>query len=90
VTFDCNTSSYEAMTIDTRFATKLDDAPESLRNVLLDNLPSPDSVRLLIHAPAFLTLDERSPTAARSNSERRNACDSAGRDQRRLTRGFRN
>lgn len=54
------------MITDTRFATKLDtinDAPEALRNVLLDNLPSRDSVRLLIHAPAFLTLAERSPTA---------------------------
>jgi hypothetical protein len=54
------------MMTDTRFATKLDtinDVPESLRNVLLDNLPSPDSVRLLIHAPAFLRSDERPPTA---------------------------
>jgi hypothetical protein len=54
------------MMTDTRFATKLDtinDAPDSLRNVLLDNLTSLDSVRLLIHAPAVLTLDERSPMA---------------------------
>jgi hypothetical protein len=56
------------MVTDTRFATKLDtidDAPEPLRNVLLDNLPLPDSVGLLIHAPAFLTSDERSPRGPR-------------------------
>jgi hypothetical protein len=55
------------MITDTRFATKLDtinDAPEPLRNVLLDNLPPSDSIRLLIHAPALLTSDERSPTFA--------------------------
>jgi hypothetical protein len=55
------------MMTDTRFATKLDtinDAPEALRNVLLDHLDSLDPVRLLIHAPAFLTSDERSPTEA--------------------------
>ena len=66
VTLHHDTPLDQVMMTDTRFATKLDtinDAPEPLRNVLLDNLPSLDSVRLLIHAPAFLTSDERSPTA---------------------------
>jgi hypothetical protein len=53
------------MTIEDRFATKLDsldEVPEPLRGALIDNFLSPESVRLLIHAPAFLTSDERSPT----------------------------
>ena len=52
------------MTIDDRFATKLesiDEVPEPLRGALIDNFLSPESVRLLIHAPAFLTSDHRSP-----------------------------
>jgi hypothetical protein len=52
------------MNIDTRFPTKLDtlsDAPEPLRNELLKSLPSKEPVRLLIHAPAFPTGDEKSP-----------------------------
>jgi hypothetical protein len=55
------------MTTDTQFATKLDtinDAPEPLRTALLENLPSPDSIRLLIYSPAFSTLDEGSPESA--------------------------
>ena len=55
------------MTTDTQFATKLDtiyDAPEPLRTALLENLSSPDSIRLLIHSPAFSTSDEQSPEAA--------------------------
>jgi hypothetical protein len=50
--------------IDTRFPTKLDvitDAPEPLRCVLQDSLPSEKSVRLLVHAPAFSTVDEKTP-----------------------------
>jgi hypothetical protein len=53
------------MTIDDRFATKvesIDEVPEPLRGALIDNFLSPESVRLLIHAPALLTLDERPPT----------------------------
>ncbi len=52
------------MNIDTRFPTKLDaihDAPEPLRSALVDNFPSKESVRLLVHAPAFSTMNERSP-----------------------------
>jgi hypothetical protein len=52
------------MAIDTRFASKLDsvyDAPEALRNVLADNIASQESVRLLVHAPTFSTMNERSP-----------------------------
>ena len=54
----------KAMNIDTRFPTKLDsiqDAPEPLRQALVDNFPSKESVRLLVHAPTFLTEQERSP-----------------------------
>src|SRR6201995_2551745 len=52
------------MNIDTRFPTKLDlvsDAPEPLRSELVKNLPTEESVRLLVHAPAFPTGDEKSP-----------------------------
>ena len=52
------------MNIDTRFPTKLDtvsDAPEPLRSELLKGLHSNDPVRLLVHAPAFSTGDEKSP-----------------------------
>jgi hypothetical protein len=52
------------MEIDTRFPTKLDaisDAPEPLRRVLVESFPSGESVRLLVHAPAFDTGDEQSP-----------------------------
>jgi hypothetical protein len=52
------------MNIDTRFPTKLDaiqDAPEPLRQALVDNFPSKESIRLLVHAPTFLTEQERSP-----------------------------
>jgi hypothetical protein len=50
--------------IDTRFPTKLDvitDAPEPLRGALLESLPSEQPVRLLIHAPAFSTVDQQTP-----------------------------
>jgi hypothetical protein len=52
------------MNIDPRFPTKLDtvsDAPEPLRSELAKSLPSKDSVRLLVHAPAFPTGEEKSP-----------------------------
>jgi hypothetical protein len=52
------------MNIDTRFPTKLDtvsDAPEPLRGELRKNLPTEESVRLLVHAPTFPTGDEKSP-----------------------------
>ena len=52
------------MKINTRFPTKLDtvsDAPEPLRSALVKSLPSKEPVRLLVHAPAFPTGDEKSP-----------------------------
>src|SRR5258708_10310885 len=52
------------MEIDTRFPTKLDtvsDAPEPFRSVLVESLPSSEPVRLLVHAPAFTTEDQRWP-----------------------------
>jgi hypothetical protein len=52
------------MDIDTSFPTKLDtvsDAPEPLRSALAESLPSGETVRLLVHAPAFSTGDEKSP-----------------------------
>jgi hypothetical protein len=52
------------MEIDTRFPTRLDtvsDAPEPFRRVLLESLPSREPVRLLVHAPAFTTEDQRWP-----------------------------
>src|SRR6516162_2301514 len=52
------------MEIDPRFPTKLStvsDAPEPLRSVLAASLPSGESTRLLVHAPAFATGDEKTP-----------------------------
>jgi hypothetical protein len=52
------------MEIDTRFPTKLNtvsDAPEPLRSALVESFPSGEPVRLLVHAPAFTTGDEKSP-----------------------------
>ena len=52
------------MEIDPRFPTKLStvsDAPEPLRSVLAGSLPSGESTRLLVHAPAFATGDEKTP-----------------------------
>jgi hypothetical protein len=52
------------MEIDTRFPSKLDTvsaAPEPLRSALVESLPSGEPVRLLVHAPAFSTGDEKSP-----------------------------
>src|SRR6516162_10674092 len=52
------------MEIDPRFPTKLStvsDAPEPLRSVLAASLPSGESSRLLVHAPAFATGDEKTP-----------------------------
>jgi hypothetical protein len=52
------------MEIDTRFPTRLNtvsDAPEPLRSALVERLPSGEPVRLLVHAPAFTTGDEKSP-----------------------------
>jgi len=50
--------------IDTRFPTKLDviaDAPQPLRAALLESLPSEKSIRLLVHAPAFSSVDKQTP-----------------------------
>jgi hypothetical protein len=55
------------MEIDTRFATRLDtvgEVPEPLRRILVDNIDEQASVRMLVHAPAVLTIDERSPATA--------------------------
>jgi hypothetical protein len=52
------------MEIDTRFPTRLQtisDAPEPFRSALVESLPSKDPVRLLVHAPAFIMGDQRSP-----------------------------
>ena len=52
------------MEIDTRFPTKLNtvsDAPEPLRSALAESLPPGEPVRLLVHAPAFATEEEKSP-----------------------------
>ena len=52
------------MDIDNRFPTKverLDDVPEPFRRVLKEHIPVEQSVRLLIHAPAFSSADELSP-----------------------------
>jgi hypothetical protein len=52
------------MTLDTRFPSKLEtvrDAPEPLRSALVDHIPSEESIRLLVHAPAFSTAGERWP-----------------------------
>ncbi len=54
----------QSMEIDTRFPTKLNtvsDAPEPLRSALVESFPSGQPVRLLVHAPAFTTGDEKSP-----------------------------
>jgi hypothetical protein len=50
------------MDIDERFPMKLpsvQDAPEPFRSALADNISSQESVRLLIHAPVFSTLEEK-------------------------------
>src|SRR5260221_7531864 len=55
----------QSMEIDTRFPTKLNtvsDAPEPLRSALVESFPSGQPVRLLVHAPAFTTGDEKSPS----------------------------
>ena len=52
------------MEIDNRFPIKLNtvsDAPEPFRSALTENLPSEEPVRLLVHAPAFATEEEKSP-----------------------------
>jgi hypothetical protein len=52
------------MEIDTRFPTKLNtvnDAPESFRSALAESLAPSEPIRLLVHAPAFATGDEKSP-----------------------------
>ena len=51
------------MDIDARFPSKLDtvhDAPEPFRSALVNNVPSHESVRLIVYAPA-LVVDERLP-----------------------------
>jgi hypothetical protein len=53
-----------SMDIDTTFPTKLDtvsDTPEPLRSALLESLPSGETIRLLVHSPAFPTGEEKSP-----------------------------
>jgi hypothetical protein len=50
------------MEIDDRFPTKLpsvQDAPEPFRSALADSISPQESIRLLIHAPPFSTLGER-------------------------------
>jgi hypothetical protein len=52
------------MEIDTPFPARLNtvsDAPEPLRSALVESFPSGELVRLLVHAPAFSTEDEKSP-----------------------------
>jgi len=52
------------MEIDPRFPTKLNtvsDAPEPFRSALAASLPSGETTRLLVHAPAFATRDEKNP-----------------------------
>jgi hypothetical protein len=52
------------MEIDTRFPMKLDtvsDAPEPFRGALEQSLPPGEPIRLLVHAPAFSSGEERSP-----------------------------
>jgi hypothetical protein len=52
------------MEIDTRFPTRLNtvsDAPEPLRSALVESFPAGELVRLLVHAPAFSTEEEKSP-----------------------------
>jgi hypothetical protein len=52
------------MDIDPRFPTKLnsvDDAPEPFRGALADHIPSGESILLLVHAPAFSTVNETLP-----------------------------
>jgi hypothetical protein len=61
------------MEIDTPFPIKLktvSDAPEPLRSALIENFSSEERVRLLVHAPAFSTEDEKTPATvlAVSNS----------------------
>ena len=52
------------MEIDPRFPTKLEtvfDAPEPFRTSMIDNIPSGESIRLLVHAPAFSAVNKNSP-----------------------------
>src|SRR6516225_12272587 len=51
---DTNGGDIEVVKTDTRFATKLDsidDVPEPMRGVLVEKVPSHESIRLLVHAP---------------------------------------
>lgn len=53
------------MDIDPTFPTKLDtvsDIPEPLRSAMLGSLPTGETIRLLVHSPAFSTGEEKSPT----------------------------
>jgi hypothetical protein len=52
------------METDSRFPTKLNtvsDAPEPFHSAMGESLPSEAPVRLLVHAPAFITGDQKSP-----------------------------
>jgi hypothetical protein len=54
------------MQIDNRFPTKLStvsDAPEPLQSALDKNLSSGEPIRLLVHAPAFATENEKAPAS---------------------------
>ena len=54
ISHNTNGGDIEVVTTDTRFATKLDsidDVPEPMRGVLVEKVPSPESIRLLVHAP---------------------------------------
>ncbi len=57
-------SATKTIKIDTRFATKLNaisDAPEPLRSALVESFASEKSIRLLVHAPSFSTVGEKTP-----------------------------
>ena len=57
-----NETKKRIMEIDDRFPTKLQsipDAPEPFRGALTGSISPQESIRLLIHAPAFSTLDDK-------------------------------
>jgi hypothetical protein len=52
------------MEIDANLPTRLNaiaEAPEPLRSTVAENIPSENSIRLLVHAPAFSTATEKTP-----------------------------
>ena len=61
------------MEIDIRFPTKLDaisDAPEPLRTALVESFSAEQPARLLVHAPAFSTMNEKTPATGRKAGNR--------------------